>query len=189
MMKGTGKGGSDESEDVSEIEEDEDEDDLDDLDALDRMASEVLPKAGGAAEGIGGGGGGTGGGGDGGGGKKRKSPPPADGVTITGYTPVSRAVEDAEIEATAAKKARIAAAVPSPPVSPTAVSGPPTEEEVTAFIQARGRMLLKDLSQAFTARLKTKEEKQNFSGLIKKVVKLVTGDDGKKYVVLKKATS
>jgi hypothetical protein len=99
---------------------------------------------------------------------------------------VSQSVEDAAVAATAAKKARVEAAMASPPVSPSAATGPPIEDEVIALLKSRGRMLLKDLSTAFMGRLKTKEERQNFSKLVKKVVKLLPEDgQGNKFVVLK----
>jgi hypothetical protein len=47
-------------------------------------------------------------------------------------------------------------------------------------------MLLKDLSAAFNGRFKTKEERQDFSKLVKKVIKLLPEDaQGNKFVVLK----
>ncbi|KAL4520152.1 hypothetical protein Ndes2437B_g04561 [Nannochloris sp. 'desiccata'] len=189
MMKETGleesEGSEMSSQEDRDEEEDEEEEEEEDVEDLDRMASEVLPSAAAAAAALAGGGGEAGG-------RKRKSPPrsalekPAGPPTLTGITPVSQAVEDAAVAATAAKKARFEAAIPSPPVSPSAATGPPTEAEIIGLLTSRGRMLLKDLSSAFMGRLKTKEERQNFSKLVKKVVKLLPEDSqGNKFVVLK----
>jgi len=192
MMRQTGLEDSEGSEVSSQEDGDEEEEEEDDIEDLDRMASEVLPTA--AATAATAPGAGVNGSGEAAAaaGRKRKSPPQpasekaAGPPTITGFTRVSQAVEDAAIAATAAKKARVEAAVPSPPVSPAAATGPPTEAEVIGLLKSCSHMSLKDLSSAFMGRLKTKEERQIFSKIVKKVVKLSPEDaQGNKFLVLR----
>lgn len=191
MMRETGLQESEGSEASGDEEEEEDAEDEEDLD---RMASEMLPAGavpGGAGEkekaptAVAGAGAG--------GGRKRKTPPPGAGVvgpsTATGAEGggVLQSGGLAREAEGAAKKARTtaAAAVPAAGGGGTG-TGPPREAEIVALLRSRGKMLLKDISAAFSGRLAGAEERKNFSAIVRRVAKLAPPDEqGRKFLILR----
>ena len=181
MMRETGLEESEASEASGDEEEDDDAEDEEDLD---RMASGMLPGAGGSGEaagmslGVG---------------RKRKTPPPPAVATIAGSATITApsaaaigggSAGSSPVEA-AAKKARTS---PGPTTTAAVVPGigPPTEAEVVALLKSRGKLSVKDISSAFAGRLTTPEARKNFSALFKKVAKLGPADaQGTRFLTLR----
>ena len=180
-MRETGLEESEASEASGDEEEDDDAEDEEDLD---RMASGMLPGAGGSGEaagmslGVG---------------RKRKTPPPPAVATIAGSATITApsaaaigggSAGSSPVEA-AAKKARTS---PGPTTTAAVVPGigPPTEAEVVALLKSRGKLSVKDISSAFAGRLTTPEARKNFSALFKKVAKLGPADaQGTRFLTLR----
>jgi len=180
MMKESGNadgdGMSSEEDDLytdGDSDDDSDSDMIEDIDALDRMAEDMMS------------GGGRGGGkkknevkeeesSGGGGVRKRKSPtPPAAGGAV-----FDQLQQDGQ-----AKKPKIDTQQQQAEVT----VGPVTADEIVILLRGRGKMSLSDIAAYFKARLKTPQDKKDFTALVKKVAKLdpQPDPDGKKYLILK----
>lgn len=177
MMKSTGMDDSESDERVGS-EEDEDEDDdygVENEEDLDKMAEEILPTSAGVKSSS-----------DearetsrkSGAHRKRKSPSPAAAgtagdVAIKGsksFASEMAGLKKARVQIPEKEKADSAAGKALSGV--TKAQGPPTKEEVAQFVRERGRVLLKDLTAAFSKRLTTPESRKEFSQLVKSVAKL-----------------
>ena len=168
MMKSTGMADSD-SDDREGTEDEEDE--FEDEEDLDKMAEEVLP-----------------------GGthsktdshlpelsdkkdmltRKRKSPPPSATLKTTAKP---SSTETAGIKKARVQNEKAQGSEQKPKGSSPQVQDLPTKEEVAKFIQERKRVLLKDLTGAFSKRLIDMEARKFFSQIVKSVAKLDPNQD------------
>ena len=147
----------------SDEEEGSDESDDDDVDALDRMASAELPmlKPQAVGDDM-----------DNEEKKKRKSPPPID----------------TEHQNTAAKQQDEKRQKSEPAALPISLgTGLPTQEEIKALLDSRGRLLLSDIAAVFRNRLRSAEDRKHFTIRVKAVARLDPDADpnGPKYLISK----
>ncbi|KAK7245938.1 hypothetical protein RIF29_40792 [Crotalaria pallida] len=74
---------------------------------------------------------------------------------------------------------------PSSAGSSTAASGPVSEEEIRAVLKQKTPVTTQDLVAKFKARLRSKEDKQAFAEILKKISKIQKTPNGSNYVILR----
>jgi transcription initiation factor TFIIF subunit alpha len=73
----------------------------------------------------------------------------------------------------------------APASSSSAATGPVTEDEIRAVLMEKKQVTTQDLVSRFKARLKTKEDKNAFANILRKISKIQKNAGSQNFVVLR----